>query len=274
MVDDCLDAADHDDIVQVVDVKNLLTILHEDEITVFDMTSLGTLMLLGHMTNDTSKQNDPLDDDTDLQRLSLAYERLHSMPQLLLEELAPHMKILDLSYNEFENLDFLSDFKELTHLICDHNKITSRTVIPFLPKLELLWLNHCKISELYPWARKLQQSCPNLKYLSLMGNQVAPSYLNGGCFYEYLHYRLFIISLFPSLIHLDDKVVTLNQVKEAQKIYHKPLVERIMSKTQKNLPSYLRVVSEKVSEILSPTHSVTVSEKKCYYLKIYLFIVL
>lgn len=81
------------------------------------------------------------------------------------------------------------EFKELTSLICDHNNITSTSFIPFMPNLELLWLNHCKIAELYPWAQRLRHSCPNLKYLSLMGNPAAPSYLNGGNFYEYLQYR-------------------------------------------------------------------------------------
>lgn len=119
----------------------------------------------------------------------MAYERLHQMPKILLHELAATIKILDISYNEFNNLDFLSEFTELTSLICDHNNITSDTNLPFMPKLELLWLNHCKINELNRFVRKLQCSCPNLKYLSLMGNQAAPSYLNGGNFYEYLQYR-------------------------------------------------------------------------------------
>lgn len=46
-----------------------------------------------------------------------------------------------------------------------------------------------QIVNLYPWIRNVQESCPNLKYLSLMGNPAAPSYLNGGNFYEYLQYR-------------------------------------------------------------------------------------
>ncbi|KAJ8955008.1 hypothetical protein NQ318_000440 [Aromia moschata] len=262
-MDDCLEAkSDYDDNIQVVDLKNLPKILNDDEISVFDMTSLGTLLLLEQSTSKMdSKSCGPLDEDTNLHRLSLAYERLHTMPKILLEELAPYVEILDISYNEFEDLEFLSEFKELSHLICDRNNITSRTTFPFLPKLELLWLNHCKITEMYPWARKLQRSCPNIKYLSLMGNPVAPSYLNGGSFYDYLHYRLFIISLFPNLIHLDDKAVTPDQRMEALRIYQRPLVERLVSRTHQNLPGYLRVVSEKVSEILTPSQYATAPEK-------------
>lgn len=35
-------------------------------------------------------------------RLSLAYERLQTIPKLLLQELAPVIKILDISNNNFE----------------------------------------------------------------------------------------------------------------------------------------------------------------------------
>lgn len=133
-------------------------------------------------------------------RLSMAYERLQRIPAIILEEIAPYVKILDISHNEFSNLDFLREFKQLHSLICDHNNITSNVELPYLPNLELLWLNHCKINELYPWARKLRQSCPNLKYLSLMGNAAAPSYLNGGNFYEYIQYRqVYILIQFEGL---------------------------------------------------------------------------
>lgn len=45
----------------------------------------------------------------------------------------------------YSNLHFLTEFKKLTSLICDHNNITSSTFIPHMPNLELLWLNHCKV---------------------------------------------------------------------------------------------------------------------------------
>lgn len=70
-------------------------------------------------------------------------------------------------------------------------------------------LNRCKISSLYPWVGKLKESCPNLKYLCLMGNPAAPSYFNGGTFYEYLQYRYVLFTfrnsdttLSPDLCHL------------------------------------------------------------------------
>ncbi|XP_068623752.1 uncharacterized protein [Battus philenor] len=130
--------------------------------------------------------------DDDDARLTLAYENLYEVPRTIVERFSDHVKYLDIS----------------------HNKIT---------------LNHCKISSLYPWAGKLKESCPNLEYISLMGNPAAPSYFNGGTFYEYLQYRLFVISKFPSLSHLDDRRVTEDEKAEAHRLYKRPLVERIVS---------------------------------------------
>lgn len=89
----------------------------------------------------------------------------------------------------FRNLQFLAEFENLTSLNLDHNEIDDHTVFPHMPKLQLLWLNHNNIGELYPFVKNLYESVPNLRYLCLMGNKAAPSYLNGGTFYDYLQYR-------------------------------------------------------------------------------------
>lgn len=89
----------------------------------------------------------------------------------------------------------MAEFENLTSLNLDYNKIDSYTIFPYLPKLELLWLNHNDIDNLFPFLKSLYESFPNLRYLSLMGNQAAPSYLNGGTFYDYLQYRS--VSFFP-----------------------------------------------------------------------------
>lgn len=89
----------------------------------------------------------------------------------------------------FRNLQFLAEFENLTSLNLDHNDIDDHTVFPHMPKLQLLWLNHNNIEELYPFIKNLYESMPNLRYLCLMGNKAAPSYLNGGSFYDYLQYR-------------------------------------------------------------------------------------
>lgn len=227
------------------------------------MTSLSTLVLINQADKKTFRSNEAIEDhcDEEKYRLSLAYERLHTMPKLLLHELSSYIKILDISHNEFEDLKFLREFRNLTTLICDHNNIISSTTIPFMPQLDLLWMNHCKIAELYPWAIKLQQSCPNLRYLSLMGNPAAPSYLNGRSFQEHLPYRLFMISLFPLLIYLDDGPVTDGQRTKANHLYKRPFLGIIGSKSAFSVPSYIRSVSNKVSEILAPLPPFMVSEK-------------
>ncbi|XP_063893788.1 leucine-rich melanocyte differentiation-associated protein isoform X1 [Helicoverpa armigera] len=162
------------------------------------------------------------------EKLTLAYERLYDIPKTIVERFSDHIKYLDISHNKITNLDALVYFKSLTSLIADDNPITENCYLPPLPKLELLWLNRCQITSLYPWVGKLKESCPNLQILSLMGNPAAPSYFNGGTFYEYLQYRLFVISQFPSLHHLDDRRVTEDQRLEAQRLYKRPFFERIV----------------------------------------------
>ncbi|XP_034828536.1 leucine-rich melanocyte differentiation-associated protein-like [Maniola hyperantus] len=160
-------------------------------------------------------------------KLTLAYERLYELPRTIVERFADHIKYLDISHNKITNLDVLVHFKHLTSLIADDNPITENCFLPPMPRLQLLWLNRCKIASLYPWVGKLKESCPELHLLSLMGNPAAPSYFNGGTFYDYLQYRLFVISQFPSLDHLDDRKVTDDQRAEAQRLYRRPLLERL-----------------------------------------------
>lgn len=71
----------------------------------------------------------------------------------------------------------------------------------------------------------------------------------------FLFDRLFIISLFPNLRHLDDRTVTEDQVKEAIRLYKRPLIERVSTKTATSLPDYIRFVSEKVSGLLAANTS-------------------
>lgn len=89
----------------------------------------------------------------------------------------------------FRNLQFLLEFDHLTSLNLDHNIVDEHTVFPYMPQLELLWLNHNGIDNLYPFIKNLHKSLPNLKYLCLMGNNVTSSYLNDGTSYEHLKYR-------------------------------------------------------------------------------------
>lgn len=71
---------------------------------------------------------------------------------------------------------------------------------------------------------------------------------------HFFFYRLFVISLFPNLRHLDDRIVTDDQVKEALRLYKRPLIERIANNTRtgNTLPDYIRCVTEKFTCFLTP----------------------
>ena len=71
----------------------------------------------------------------------------------------------------------------------DHNELNSYTTFPCLPSLRMLSLNSNKISNLSLFVRNLAVSLPGLKYLSLMKNEAAPSYFNGGTVEQFQDYR-------------------------------------------------------------------------------------
>ncbi|XP_022123404.2 leucine-rich melanocyte differentiation-associated protein isoform X1 [Pieris rapae] len=205
----------YDEGVIAVDITNNVLV---DSVTTMPQTAISSNIIEAEESNV---------EDEDSSKLTLAYERLYEIPRTIVEKFSNYVQYLDISHNKITNLEPLVHFKHLTSLIADDNPVTENCFLPPLPKLELLWLNYCKIASLYPWVGKLKESCPNLQYLSLMGNPAAPSYFNGGTFYEYLQYRLFIISQFPSLNHLDDRKITEDQKEESHRLYKRPLLQRI-----------------------------------------------
>ncbi|KAL5469354.1 hypothetical protein EMCRGX_G030604 [Ephydatia muelleri] len=138
--------------------------------------------------------------------VSLAYRGLEELPLRHLGQLET-IRHLDLSNNNFSDLRALREFTGLGTLILDRNNITSHVVFPSLPQLEVLWVNHNKIANLALFIQTISSSFPNLKNLSMMDNEAAPSYFNGGSKQEYLDYRAFVISRLPKLTALDDSVV-------------------------------------------------------------------
>ncbi|XP_057658614.1 leucine-rich melanocyte differentiation-associated protein-like isoform X1 [Diorhabda carinulata] len=221
-----------------------------------NMTSLGTFILLekslSSVTSSSVKNDDnAYDTDNNLHRLSLAHEGLDSMPKILIQEVAPTVKILDLSYNEFDSLNFLTEFINLNSLICDHNNIRANSCIPFMPNLELLWMNYCQTYDIFHLICKISCSCPNLKYLSLMGNPGIQTFLfNRVSNSERTRYRLFTISLFPCLRHLDDQIVSKEERQKSHKLYHKNVIDVQAARAMPN--SLQRVTcSSRLSTILS-----------------------
>lgn len=219
--------------VQVVDLRELQKrYYHDGTEENLDMTSLGTFMLLEKslmssvLSSSTKNDNNAYDTEKNLHRLSLAHEGLDSMPKILIEEVAPTVKILDLSYNEFDSLNFITEFLNLNSLICDHNNIRANSSIPFMPNLELLWMNYCQTHDIFHLISKICCSCPNLKYLSLMGNPGTQTFLvDRVSNSERTKYRLFTISLLPYLRHLDDQIVTKEERQRAHKLYQRNVIE-------------------------------------------------
>jgi hypothetical protein len=129
--------------------------------------------------------------------------------------------ILDLTENYLTGTDlrFLSEFTNLKTLILDKNQIESKFLAPYMPHLETLWVNHNKIENLSVFIQHLTESCPNLKYLSMLNNKAAPSYFNGGSLVEYNEYRLYVISKLIKLQMLDHKEIAAEERIQSQTIY-------------------------------------------------------
>ncbi|KAF7998609.1 hypothetical protein HCN44_011017 [Aphidius gifuensis] len=228
------------------------------------MTSLGKLIFADINSRDTSKSSADSDSlstsDYDDTSISLAFENLFFMPYDIIEKYNDSILTLDISHNKFSSLQFLAEFENLTSVNLDYNRIDSYTIFPYLPQLELLWLNHNKIDSLYPFLKLLYESLPNLQYLSIMGNHASPSYLNDGTFYDYLQYRLFVISWFPKLKHLDDRVVTVEQQREAKRLFKRPLFERL---ADNSLSECIKNLHFKVTNIfVRPTSSAPIKSHK------------
>ncbi|XP_051159612.1 leucine-rich melanocyte differentiation-associated protein-like isoform X1 [Leptopilina boulardi] len=221
----------------------------EDAVEEFAMTSLGKLIFVdSHSRHSKSLSSDESSNLDFNESLSLAFESLFHMPYDIIENYANSINTLDISHNKFSrNLQFLSEFENLTSLNLDHNNIDSFTIFPYMPKLQLLWINHNQIDDLFPFIKSLYESLPNLRYLCLMGNKAAPSYLNGGSFYDYLQYRLVVISWFPRLIHLDDRIITDEQRLEATRLFKRPLLEQFTENAV--IPECIKVFHSKLSNM-------------------------
>jgi microcompartment protein CcmK/EutM len=152
-------------------------------------------------------------------RLSLAYRDLEEIHPSTISKFASYIKELDLSNNQFSDLESIRQFTKLETLVLDSNEITSHTKFPPLPSLRTLWVNRNKITNLAAFISQLVASVPNLRYLSMLNNTACPNYLNGGSLKQYRDYRLYVISRLRNLDTLDDKPVTDEEKSEAVRLY-------------------------------------------------------
>ena len=95
---------------------------------------------------------------------------------------------------------FLYDFENLNSLILDNNNLNSHVKFPHVAGLETLWVNHNAITNLSVFVETVAKSFPNLKFFSMMNNQAAPSYFNGGTYTQYKDYRWGVLSSAENLM--------------------------------------------------------------------------
>lgn len=124
------------------------------------------------------------------------------IPEVFWKIHGPTIEHLDLSYNIIHNLIGLEHFALLTDLILDNNSLGDSLEFPTLmPRLKTLSLNKNRvgtityfldnymteyalssscfqINDLTGFIRKVKRSCPNLEFLSLLGNRACPNELS------------------------------------------------------------------------------------------------
>lgn len=137
-----------------------------------NMISTNLYSISGNISNSSYTSDDSLGDNIleENGRISLAYENLRTIPRRIAEKFAIQTKFLDLSYNNFQNLSFLSFFEDLHTLILDHNTNIDVNSLPILQNLKILWINNCDIKNVADWIQRIRAQCPALEYLSIMGN--------------------------------------------------------------------------------------------------------
>nr|XP_058957577.1 leucine-rich melanocyte differentiation-associated protein-like isoform X2 [Pocillopora verrucosa] len=151
-------------------------------------------------------------------RISLAYRDLTELP-IDWDGKFDDITVLDLSHNNLTDFQFLQDFPYLNTLILDNNNLTNHVKFPRMKSLHTLWVNQNRITNLSSFIETVAKCFPNLKYFSMMNNEAAPSYFNGGTYQQYKDYRCYVISHLPSLLVLDDHAIDADEREEARKVY-------------------------------------------------------
>ncbi|KAL0970325.1 hypothetical protein UPYG_G00240480 [Umbra pygmaea] len=161
-----------------------------------------------------------------LQSLSFAYQGLLDIPYEAILAQQNTLEVLDLSYNLLEDPALLVELEKLSTLNLDCNCFSSHVKFPYMPSVTTLCVNKNKISNLPIFVEEIRTKFPNIKFLSMMNNEAAPSYFNGGSLIQYIDYsshsdthRLYVISQLPSLEILDDTEVQGKERVQAKKTY-------------------------------------------------------
>ncbi|XP_028973130.2 uncharacterized protein LOC114830229 isoform X1 [Esox lucius] len=113
----------------------------------------------------------------------------------------------------------LVELEKLSTLILDCNSYSSHVKFPYMPSVTTVCINKNKISNLPIFVEEIRTKFPNIKILSMMNNEAAPSYFNGGSLTQYIDYRQYVISQIPTLKILDDTEVLGKERAQAKKTY-------------------------------------------------------
>ncbi|XP_072553749.1 leucine-rich melanocyte differentiation-associated protein [Paramormyrops kingsleyae] len=157
-----------------------------------------------------------------LRRLSFAYQDLIEIPYDVILEQRDTLEVLDLSYNLLEESPaLLGELEKLATLILDCNNYNSHVKFPYLPSITTMCINKNRISNLPIFVEEVRRKFPNIRILSMMNNEAAPSYFNGGSLTQYIDYRQYVISQIPTLEVLDDTEVQRAERLQAKKTYRR-----------------------------------------------------
>jgi hypothetical protein len=141
-------------------------------------------------------------------------------PPRFVRQYAHVARRVDLSYNSLTSLDGIGEFKELKELILDNNRLRDGFRLPLLPRLQTLSLNKNMINDLEVLIDGILKNCPNITFLSLLGNICCPNELS--CLdkdeEDYQRYRYFLIHKLPRLKFLDSRPVSGKERKEAIRV--------------------------------------------------------
>ncbi|XP_014244311.1 leucine-rich melanocyte differentiation-associated protein-like [Cimex lectularius] len=182
------------------------------------------------------------------ERINLVHKELDEVALRLVSPTCNVASIVDVSNNNLIDVSFLQYFRVVRSVILDHNNLTENIEFPHMPNVNLLWLNYNRINHLFPFILKLKRSMPNLKHLSMMGNPIVPSCCED-TYYEYVQYRLYVLSWLDKLEYLDDSRVTKYEREEAKRFFKQKHRSR-----HSIISSVLQNAYGRVRNILTPPH--------------------
>eukprot|EP01135_Chromosphaera_perkinsii_P010629 Nk52_evm29s2192 gene=Nk52_evmTU29s2192 len=145
-------------------------------------------------------------------------QELNHIPMTYGVKYAHTCDALDLSHNRLKNLDGIDMFWNVSELNLDNNLLDDSFELPFMPSLHTLTLNNNKIVNTKNLIELVGKKCPNLRYLSLLGNPACPNELVEMTESDYEKYRRYVIGNLQDLKFLDSKLISEAERAEAVRV--------------------------------------------------------